>query len=292
MLEPFSPVFFRRLQQLKIHTRRSFLGSRQGVHSSLRRGHGLEFSDYRLYAEGDDFRHIDWGAYGRTDRLYLKQFREEQDLNVIVILDASASMGYPKGENKFEMARNLSLALGYVAMTDGDSVTFSILGKKNSPKFRGRGNLSKVLRELSDIAPDGKFNFVQEVRKSIINHKLPGKCFLISDFLFDHETQVSAIDVLRYRNFDISVIQIISPSETVLNLASKNVLVVDSENGQEVELSIGQLSQKEYSRLMSAHIDKLEHYCRKRQISYVLIKSEESLTDVILRRFPAVGILK
>ena len=108
MLKTFSPSFFKRLQQLKIHTRRTFLGSRQGGHLSLRRGHGLEFADYRLYTSGDDFRHIDWGIYGRTDRLYVKQFREEQDLNVFFLIDASQSMDFPQNENKFKMCLNLS----------------------------------------------------------------------------------------------------------------------------------------------------------------------------------------
>ena len=67
MNDPFTPTFFRRLQQLKIRTRRAFLGSRQGSHRSVRKGHGLEFADFRAYAPGDDFRHIDWGVYGAPE---------------------------------------------------------------------------------------------------------------------------------------------------------------------------------------------------------------------------------
>jgi len=101
MIEPFSPSFYRRLQQLKIRTRRSFLGSRQGSHLSPRKGQGLEFSEFRPYTPGDDYRYIDWGVYGRTDRVFIRQYREEQDLNVMVMLDASASMAYPEDEGKF-----------------------------------------------------------------------------------------------------------------------------------------------------------------------------------------------
>ena len=104
----FTPGFFRRLQQLKIKTRRSYLGSRQGSHISKRRGHGLEFSDYRSYVPGDDFRHIDWGVYGRTDRLYVKEFREEQELQVLFLIDTSQSMGFPEAEGKFEFAKDLA----------------------------------------------------------------------------------------------------------------------------------------------------------------------------------------
>ena len=93
--EPFTPSFFRRLQQLKIRTRRALLGSRQGTHLSQRRGQGLEFADYRPYTAGDDYRHIDGGIYGRTHRLYVRELRAEHDLNVLVCLDASLSMAYP-----------------------------------------------------------------------------------------------------------------------------------------------------------------------------------------------------
>ena len=134
---PFTDDFFRRLQSLKIHTRRAFLGSRQGAHSSIRKGHGLEFSDFRPYAKGDDFRHIDWAVYGRTDRLYVRQFREEQDLNVVIAIDTSASMGHPEGEKKFEMAKNLALALSYIALTDGDTISMVLLGQNTLAKYSG-----------------------------------------------------------------------------------------------------------------------------------------------------------
>ena len=117
MEAPFTPEFFRRLQQLKIHSRKTFLGTRQGAHRSGKKGHGLEFADYRPYSPGDDFRHIDWQLYGRTDRLYVRQFREEQDLNINIILDSSHSMAFPRtteteNSSKFELGKNIALALG------------------------------------------------------------------------------------------------------------------------------------------------------------------------------------
>ena len=176
LADPFTPSFFRRLQQLKIRTRRSFLGSRQGSHLSKRKGQGLEFSDYRPYAPGDDYRHIDWGVYGRTDRVYVREFREEQDLNVLVVLDTSASMGYPQGERKFESARDLALSLGYVALTDGDSVIFSMLGQQNTPRYSGPKALSRAAKALYDVSPQGSFSLTSELRAAIARHRIPGKC--------------------------------------------------------------------------------------------------------------------
>lgn len=289
--EPFSPSFFRRLQQLKIHTRRAFLGSRQGIHRSLRRGHGLEFSDYRVYAPGDDFRHIDWGVYGRTDRLYVRQFREEQDLNILLLLDASASMALPVGSGKFELAKNLALALGYVAMSDGDSVCFSVLGQKNTPKYKGHKAINRAIMELENITPTGSFDIVHEIRAAVARQRIPGRCFLISDFLFDLETTFAALDVLRGRNFDISLIQVLAPQELALDRDLRAPLVVDSETGELVEVALGRSSAQEYAELLARHIAQIERYCKRSGIIHALVSSGESLSDIVLMKFPAAGLL-
>ncbi len=105
----FTPDFLARLEQLRIKTRREYAGMGKGTHLSPRRGSSLEFSDYRHYSPGDDFRYIDWGLYGRTDKLYIKLFKEEEDLLTYIFLDASASMAYPAGDRKFESAVAMAL---------------------------------------------------------------------------------------------------------------------------------------------------------------------------------------
>ena len=288
---PFTPGFFRRLQQLKIRTRRVMLGSRQGSHVTNRRGQGLEFADYRQYTAGDDFRHIDWGVYGRSDRLYIREFRAEQDLNVIVLLDASSSMAHPHNSGKFELARNLALSLGYIALCDGDSVVFGVLGKKVSPKFIGQKALPRAIAALKAVAPDDKLNIVEAVRRAIAQQRLPAKCFFISDFMFDIKDQTEALDLLRSRNFDISVVQILAPTEINLDLEQSGVFV-DSETGDILEVTLDRGAQKEYAVKLAEHVEALEQYCRKAGISHILVSSEEDLPNVVLTRFPAAGVLK
>jgi len=291
MQEPFTPQFFRRLQQLKIRTRRAFLGSRQGSHLSTRRGHGLEFSDYRAYAPGDDFRYIDWGAYGRTDRLYVRRFQEEQDLNVMVMLDTSASMAYPEGENKYETARGLALALGYIALSDGDKVVFSLLGQKNTPRYSGAKAISRATTELMSVQPTGTFDFLKEVRAAIARQKIPGKCFIVSDFLFEFQIQSDMLDFVRGKNFDISCIQVLAPSELRLTLDETDY-VVDAETGDEIEISVDDSSAHQYALELASHVEALEKYCAKAGIAHLLISSAESVQDVVLTRLTEVGVLK
>src|SRR6266567_6358198 len=110
----FSAEFLARLEQRRIKTRREYAGSGKGAHLSPRRGSSLEFSDFRHYSLGDDFRYIDWGLYGRTDKLYIKLFKEEEDLLTYVFLDASASMAFPERDRKFESAILTALSVAYV----------------------------------------------------------------------------------------------------------------------------------------------------------------------------------
>ncbi len=289
--EPFNASFFKRLQQLKIRTRRAFLGSRQGTHRSLRKGHGLEFSDFRAYSPGDDFRHIDWNVLARTDRAYVREYREEQDLNVVILFDASASMAFPEGEGKFKMARDLGLALGYVALTDGDTVSFSLLGQKNSPRFVGPRALLRAQQFLRKAQPKGSFVLLNEVRAAVAQQKIPGKCFLVSDFLMDLEEIVETFDFLRSRNFEIVALQVLAPSELRLEF-DPNELLIDAETGEEFELAIDSSSTKEYALMLSKHIEAIEQYCKGANITHFLASSEQDCAELVLTKFPEVGILR
>src|SRR3972149_11963713 len=124
---PFTPDFLNRLEALRLRTRKEFLGSRPGSYSSPRRGTSLEFADYRRYSPGDDIRYIDWGIFARSDRLYVKLFREEVDLFVYLFVDASGSMAFPSIAEKFYPACLVGLALGYEALANHDHVKLHLL---------------------------------------------------------------------------------------------------------------------------------------------------------------------
>lgn len=292
MIAPFSPTFYRSLQQLKIHSRRAALGSRQGSHRSTRRGHGLEFADYRLYTAGDDFRHIDWGVYGRTDRLYVREFREERDLNIVVLIDTSGSMAFPEGEGKFDFARRLGLALGYVGLADGDSVMFGLLGKKVTPRYSGARALSRAWREVEQCEAGGSYSFMSEARAALSRVKLPGKCFLVSDYLAPHEDIFPALDFIRSRNFDLSLIQVLAPSEISLPSDTEATVLVDAETGAEIEMPLDRQTQIEYSRSLARHIRALEDYAARAGIVHTLVSSGDNLSDFVLTRLPELKLLQ
>ena len=288
----FTPGFFRRLQQLKIQTRRSYLGSRQGAHISKRRGHGLEFSDYRTYVPGDDFRHIDWGVYGRTDRLYVKEFREEQELQVLFLVDTSQSMAYPLGEGKFELAKNLAISLGYVALADGDTAVLSFLGKELSPKYVGVRALPRLIELGKRITATDQLSLEQEVRKSLGRIRLPGKCFLISDLLMPIDDIVAACEQVCAKNFELSVIQVLAPGEIDLVSGDSQSVLVDSESGESIELSLTSGLAQDYKKVLARHIQDIERYTLSREIGYALVSSGDTIQQVVLNTLPELGILR
>src|SRR5271154_778729 len=153
--EEFTPEFIARLDQLRIKTRREFAGLGKGSHLSPRRGTSLEFSDFRPYSLGDDFRYIDWGLYGRTDKLYIKLFKEEEDLLTYIFVDASASMAYPAGD-----------------------------GEAPRPTFvKVRFRIVDLARRLSTIKPAGQLDLAAAMARELVAVRRAGKVFVVSDYL-------------------------------------------------------------------------------------------------------------
>ena len=123
----FDEAFLRKLERLALLTRRAAAGQMQGERRSARRGQSIEFADFRPYVLGDDFRRIDWNAYARLERLFIKLYVEEKDLTVHLLIDASRSMDW--GEpNKLEYALRAAGAIGYIALLGLDRITASALG--------------------------------------------------------------------------------------------------------------------------------------------------------------------
>lgn len=290
MSELFEQTLFKQLQQLQIKTRRSYLGLRQGTHLSPKRGHGLELADFRPYAPGDDFRHVDWGAYARSERLYLREFREETELNVLILIDASRSMAFPKENSKLELAKNLALALGYIALQAGDSLRFGALGAQYSPNFTSPRSFHKIVSFLNKQEVKEQVDFVAEIRKALSLAKTPGKCFVFSDFLFEHEAIFSGLDLIRARNFEVSVVQILSASETNLE-SGKSLKLIDSETNEELEFASSKELENEYAKILSRHLAELENYCTKGQIPFASILSDSPLKNVLFEIFLQKGFL-
>ena len=144
----------------QLYLRSGRLGHHKGTHRSRKTGSSLDFSDFREYHPGDDLRHIDWNVYARTDKPYIKQFLDEQEMRIHILLDPTKSMG---ADGKWDYARQLAIALGHIALKSGDTVSFSTWSDGQDYFFRRKGaahraSVTKFISAIDDTGFNGKFH--------------------------------------------------------------------------------------------------------------------------------------
>src|SRR5262249_4820231 len=142
------PTFLRKLEMLRIQTRRAFPGTMRGERRSTRRGSSVEFADFRQYQSGDDFRHVDWNIYARLERLMLRQFVEEEDVRIDILIDQSRSMHFGAGATKFDFARRAAATLAFLGVSSLDQVGVAMFDSTVRARLRaarGRGHLMGIL---------------------------------------------------------------------------------------------------------------------------------------------------
>jgi uncharacterized protein (DUF58 family) len=293
--EEFTPEFIARLEQLRVRTRREYAGQGKGSHLSPRRGSSLEFSDFRHYALGDDFRYIDWGLYGRTDKLYIKLFKEEEDLLTYIFLDASASMGFPVRDHKFEAAVATALAVAYVALAAGDRVMVRVLGGVGtplSPAFvYGRHRIVDLGRALSALRPAGELDFASTLARELVSIRRAGKVFVISDFLALLNSVERALGLFTAANMDVSAVQILGATELDGQGLQGDVEVVDAESGERVRVAIGQRERVKYRETLVRLAQEIKRFCFRRGLRYSLYTTEQNFHDFFLHAATSLGLV-
>lgn len=291
---PFTPEFLSRLECLRLRTRKEFLGSRPGGYASPRRGTSLEFADYRRYSPGDDIRYLDWGILARSDRLYIKLFREEVDLFVYLFIDASGSMAFPAVAEKFSPASSIALALAYVVLANHDHVKLHLLGARQSatPFFRGRHRILDLIDFLSRVLPAGPLELAPALGEHLRKLRRPGKAILISDFLTTPVSYQRGLNLLRAFNLDISVIQVLSRQEVDPPFSPGSLAVTDCESGVVAALQWNRALSAEYHRRLERHNRELRSFCHQAGIRYSVFYTDQELSGFVLETLPAIGLFK
>jgi uncharacterized protein (DUF58 family) len=290
--QSFTPELLRHLELLKIHSRRSYLGTRQGGHPSLKRGHGIEFADFRKYEPGDSPREIDWNVYARSDRLYVKRFREEQALTVLLILDGSASMSTPAQDRKWSCAREIALALAYVALMARDTIMLSVLGGWQSPVYSSGQAVHELSRQLNELTAAGSPDIEREMALAASRVHFPGVAVFISDFLLPLAQVEKACNLLRAKNLDITAVQILGHSETNPFEGITAVTAVDSETGEEIDLTMTDKTRRTYERLLEEHNSSLKSYFASAAIAHTRASSGQHLGEIMINNLSATGLLQ
>lgn len=294
--EPFTTKFLAQLEALRLRTRKEFLGSHPGSYSSPRRGTSLEFSDYRRYSPGDDLRYLDWGIYARSDRLYVKVFREEVDLFAYVFIDASASMTFPSVTAKFRPASDIAAALSYVVLANHDHVKLHLLQGSTaahaSPFYRGRRRMTDCVAFASAAKPGGTLDLAASLGAHLQRIHRPGKAILVSDFLMPSSAYQAGLNLLRAFNLDIAAIQVLARQEVEPEFPTGTVEMVDSESGVTLRQQWDGRRSKDYQTRLAQHNSEIRSFCHQSGIHYSLYVTDRDLSDFVLSTLPKIGLFK
>ena len=281
-----SDAFLSRLDTLCLAMRGRAQGGAGGSRRSRQTGSSAEFSDYREYIPGDDIRRLDWNAYARFDRLFLKLFMEEQESLVTILLDASASM-----EAKWASARAAAEAVGYLALTGGDRLCLQILkdGRAlRSPQFAGRAAYPRLTGFLDLCAPDGRTGTVTDAVKHTEGLK-KGLCFLITDG-YTEDALKEALDYLRYLKQETAVIQTLSGGELQPDLEGA-VKLTDSESGEQTDLLADRGALDAYQDALADFLKQIRETCASRETPYMLLDSRQSFEESFIPLLSKSGMI-
>ena len=276
----FDLNFFQKLNTLKLN---SYIRTKQGMSGERKsgaKGSSVEFSDYREYFPGDDLRRIDWNVYGRTEKLYIKEFMEEKEIPFTIFLDTSASMDFGE-KKKSVMALQLTAAFSYLALHHMDRVKIELVGfgqENNVLNAKKTNNFNQIINGLKTVEFQGKTNFIDKISKTPM--KQPGISILISDF-FDKEQLEKAISYLRYKKQQVILLHIMAKEELEIQ-EEGTVSFTDKETMEEIKVTISQSVLKLYENTKNEFIHEIMHQAKKYQAAYVLAFSDESLEEVIL----------
>ena len=258
--------FLSRLDTLSLAMRGRAQGGAGGSRRSRQTGSSAEFSDYREYIPGDDIRRLDWNAYARFDRLFLKLFMEEQESLVTVLLDASASMGA-----KWASARMAAEAVGYLALTGGDRLCVQILKNGRalrSPQLSGRAAFPRLTGFLDACEPDGTEGTLTEAVRRTEGLK-KGLCFLITDG-YTEDALKDALDYLRYLKQETAVIQMLAGEELRPEMEGA-LRLTDSESGEKLDILADRAALDAYHDALDGFLKDIRENCASREAPYMLL---------------------
>lgn len=281
-----SEGFLQKLDALRLSMRAPAQGGAGGLRRSRALGSSVEFSDFREYAAGDDLRRLDWNAYARFDRLFLKLFMEEQETQVHILLDASASMA---GE-KWRMAQELAQLLCYLSLRGGDRATVYALngGVRRSEALSGRAGYMKASAFIEGLAPQGELRLCERMPRVPL-HAGRGVSLLITD-LMSADGYQTALQSLQYRRQEVTLLHVLSPEEMQPAYAGM-LRLIDSETGEARELLMNGEMLAAYQRALSELLRGAEGFCHARDMQYLRLTTDMDMEKAALRALAQAGLV-
>ena len=277
------------LERMRLNPTRRLTNRSRGEHLSGKGGTSTEFSDYRNYVPGDDVRYIDWNIFSRLNRPFMKQYQHEEEMHVVLILDASTSMDY---EEKFQRCRQLAAAFGVMGLLNFEKVSAYVCHNRGGrpQQFQpttGRGSMRRLFEFLTQIEPGSDSPIESAVDDVLRMHRGRGIAILLSDFESFGDLQ-RPMNLLYSSGLEIFGVQILAPSEVNPEI-NGDLRLVDSESGQTLDISsAGDLLglYHEHRSLLEEHLASL---CRQRSGKFLMVNSGDSLEHVLFDQLRRKG---
>ena len=279
----FDAEFLHKLERLELLAKKIFRGLMRGEHTTVRRGSGLEFTDFRRYQPGDDFRYVDWNIFSRLDRLFLKLYASEEDMTLHLLLDASASMGFGDPV-KFDYARRVAAALAYIGLSNLDRVGVTVFADTlgaTLPPLKARHHMATLLAFLRGLSCHAPTRFGLALREFASRNRRPGLVILITDLLGEEDAGIG-LKALRRRGHDVLVLQLLAEEEIEPPLDGA-LRLVDAENGSELKITVDSALRDLYRERLQARLEDIEAFCRSAGVEYLRASTAIAFEDVVLK---------
>jgi uncharacterized protein (DUF58 family) len=285
----FDTDFLRRLERLHLIAKRLNWAGAKGEHAVSRKGFSLEFSDYRRYQRGDDLRYIDWNIYRRLDRLLLKIFTAEEEMNIYLLVDTSRSMaeGNPI---KLDYAKKVAAALGYIGLKNLDRVggaAFSSVLHKPLTLGRGRKQILGLFRFLAQLPCTGETNLRGAIHAFTRLFPHAGLVVIVSD-LFDPNGWRAALEELSGKNYQVLLIHLVDETE-LKPQPWGDIALVDVEVGDERKFFLDSALVRRFEQELDNYFKEIETLCASRKVDYLRTTTQLPFDEFVLQTLRRVS---
>jgi uncharacterized protein (DUF58 family) len=297
-LRAFEPEFLERLDRLilGVTRARTIRAGRRNI--GRVQGGGIELENFREYAEGDDLRFLDWNAFARLDDLTIRTFRAERQIEVTILIDASASMGIPERDEKLGLALLLGAGLAYIVMGENDPVrlaAFTYIGGRfqleATPFYQRRESFGQFRRFVTSLKSAGATRLDEAISSLLNERRNRGIVIVISDFLVDSAQYESALGRLTNAHHEVKVVHVMGRRETTGDYPPGAYRIRDSETGEVREITFGPAVAQACRVRAARHAGQLAKFCTRSGIALAQAFDARRVDEIVLREFPKLGVI-
>ncbi|MEL6713116.1 MAG: DUF58 domain-containing protein [Planctomycetota bacterium] len=275
-----------RVGHLELFARGPMIGSVSGRHQSPHKGSSVEFAEYRAYEPGDDLRRLDWRAWGRSDRFFVKEFEADTNLRLVAVVDASGSMRYagPGGRSKLDVARRLVATLAQIALRQGDAAGLWIAGGGEAasvplPPRRRPSHLRAIAATLASVEASGETSLAETLHAAAEREQRRALFVVVSDLFAPSDALGDAFQHLAHRRHDVTAIQLLDRTETEFPF-DRPTRFVDAEGGASIVADPSTIARR-YHAALDRHMARLDEIARQARLDLRRVHLDDDLGTVL-----------